>query len=482
MNQPSTNQLLQLALQNHDAGRIPDAERLYRQILAKEPNHPDALHLLGVLGAQIGQTAAAIDLIRRAIAIKPTDAGFHNDLGNCLRNMKQLDQAVDAYGQAIRLKPDYMLALNNLGNALCDQGKLDEGIAAYRQALKLQRDFAGLYNNLGKALRDKHQLDESLAIFRQGLQLKPDYAELHHNFSLVLLLKGDYAQGWPEHEWRLRTRTSTSPRREFPQPKWDGSDLNGRTILLHSEQGLGDSIQFARYAPLVASRGGKVIMQCQSPLCRLFHNLAGVTHVIANSNTPPDFDVHCPMLSLPCLFNTTVDAIPASIPYLQADGDLTRQWTQRLSSCAKTKIGLVWAGAAGHATDHLRSISPALFAPLAKVPGVELHSLQKGAAPTQLAALPPEMHLIDHTAQLDDFADTAALMANLDLIISVDTAVAHLAGALGKRAWLLLQYTPDWRWLLDRDDSPWYPTVRLFRQKFAGNWAEVIERVVGALR
>ncbi len=481
MMQGSIDQAMQLAIQNHQAGRLAEAEKIYRQVLAEQPNRPDALHLLGVIAAQIGQTEAAIDLVQRAIAVNPAVAEYHNDLGNALRDKRQLDEAAAAFRQALRLKPDYVVAQNNLGNVLSDQGLLDEGIALYRRALRLKPDYAGAYNNLGKALRDKGLFDEAIAALRHALRLKPDYAEAHHNLSLILLLKGDFAEGWPEHEWRLRLKSVSPTRGEFVQPRWDGSALDGRKICLHPEQGIGDTIQFVRYVPVVANRGGKVILQCQPALCRLFASLAGIENVVGAGEPPPDCDVHCPLLSLPLVFGTRMETIPAAIPYLKADGELSRHWAGRLADSAGKKTGIVWAGSAGYANDRGRSLDLSLLGPLANVQGVRLYSLQKGQAARQLSYPPRGMELADHTAQLNDFADTAALIANLDLVISVDTAVAHLAGALGKLVWVLLPYSPDWRWLLDREDSPWYPTMRLFRQKSLGNWTEVIERVAQAL-
>jgi Flp pilus assembly protein TadD len=473
-------QNLNLAIQQHQAGQLAEAEKIYRQILTQQPNHADALHLLGVIAAQVGKPTTAIELIRRSVAIEPSVAQFHSDLGNAFRDAKQLDQAVTAYRHAIQLKPDYFIARNNLGNVLCDQGMLDDGIAAYRDALRYQPDFAGAYANLGKALRDKRQIDESIAALRKAIQLQPDYAEARHNLALSLLLKGDFANGWVEHEWRSRLKTS--PRRDFAQPRWDGSALNGRTILLHAEQGIGDSIHFARYVPMVNERGGRVVLQCQRELCRLLAGLAGIENVIGPDDADPKCDVHFPLLSLPLIFETRLNSIPASIPYLTADADLSAQWAARIAGSTAKKVGIVWAGAAGFSNDRNRSLPLASLAPLAKVADVNLYSLQKGAAAAQASAPPAGMKLIDHTALLNDFADTAALIAELDLVISVDTAVAHLAGAMGKPVWLLLPYAPDWRWRLERDDSPWYPTMRLFRQKAAGNWQETTERTANALK
>jgi Flp pilus assembly protein TadD len=479
MSQGSIEQAMQLAIQNHQAGRLAEAEKIYRQVLTRQPGNPNALHLLGVIAAQLRQSDAAIDLIRRAITINPGAADYHNNLANALRDKGLLDEAAAAYRQAIRLKPNYVVAYNNLGNALCDLGQLDEGITVYHHALGLEPGHAGVHNNLGKALRDKGLVDKAVAALCEAIRLKPDYAEAHHNLSLVLLLKGDFVQGWPEHEWRWRLKSVDPRRHEFVQPQWDGTDLNGRTILLHPEQGMGDTIQFVRYVPMVANRGGKVVLQCQEQLLRLMQGLPGVEQLISIDLPPPPFDVHCPLMSLPLAFGTRMETIPAASRYLNIDGDLSRQWAARVANSTGLKVGIVWAGRAGYANDRNRSLPLSLLGPLGKVAGLTFFSLQKGEAAKQ--ASPRGMELIDHTAELNDFTDTAALIANLDLVIAVDTAVAHLAGAMGKPVWVLLAYAPDWRWLLHRHDSPWYPTMRLFRQRSLGDWAEVVERVALAL-
>jgi Flp pilus assembly protein TadD len=481
-NQEKIAEEINRGIGHHQAGRLGEAEKIYREILSREPNQPEALHLLGVVGAQMGHAAEAVEIIRQAIAIRPTVPAYHNDLGNALRDLKRMVEAEAAYREAVRLKPDFLLAIVNLGNALCDLGKVDEGIAAYRGAITLRPDFAGAHANLGRALRDKALYDESIASLREAIRLKPDYAEAHHNLALVLLLKGDFATGWAEHEWRLKLRKFPGGLREFSRPQWDGAHLNGRRILLHAEQGFGDSIQFVRYAPMVAERGARVIVQCQEALCRLFHGVRGVEHVVGQKEGLPDFDLHCPLLSLPKMFATTMATIPATAPYLTAESELAAQWAARLGASSEKRIGLVWAGSAGYANDRNRSVPLAAFRPLFKIPGVKFYNLQKGEAAAQIAAQPANLELVDHAEALIDFTDTAALIANLDLVISVDTAVAHLAGAMGKPVWLLLPFSPDWRWLLERNDSPWYPTIRLFRQNTQGDWGDVIARVADALR
>jgi tetratricopeptide (TPR) repeat protein len=540
---------LEEAVSHHQAGRLAEAERFYRQVLSGKPNHPDALHLLGMIAIQTGRLDMAIELLRRAVAtnpgiaefqnslgnalndkglfdeaiaafrqairIKPAYAEAHNNLGISLRAKGLLDEAIAAYRQAIRVEPGYAKAHNNLGNALRNKGLLDEAAAAYRQALRLTPAFAEAHRNLGNALYDMGQIDECINAYHRALQLKPDlvearnslgtalrrkglldeaiaayhdafrmnpeYVGAHENLAHVLLLKGDFVQGWSEYEWRWKREAIASQRHKFVQPRWDGQDLNGRRILLYSEQGLGDTIQFVRYAPMVSARGGKVVLECQAELRGLMRGVVGIEQMVSVGEPLPDFDVHCPLMSLPLAFNTRMETIPAAIPYLHADEKLSRQWAARLAEPDRPKVGIAWAGSAQHINDRNRSLSLSLLGPLAKVGDIRFYSLQKGAGAAEASTPPEGMKLIDHTAELTDFADTAALMANLDLVISADTAVVHLAGALGKPVWVLLPCAPDWRWLLEREDSPWYPTIRLFRQRTPGKWSEVVDRVAQAL-
>ena len=301
------------------------------------------------------------------------------------------------------------------------------------------------------------------------------------SLALALLLQGRFAEGWEAYESRRQIRRiARDP--GFVQPFWDGSPLGGRRILLTSEQGFGDTIQFVRYAPLVAARGGRVLLQCKPELKRLLAGQCGIEQVVTPGDATPAFDVWCLLMSLPHLLGTTLQTIPAQVPYLTPDPHLIDKWGKRTAhEPAGLKVGLVWAGGAHNKNDRVRSLSLGALAPLAQVPGVRFYSLQKGAASDQARTPPAGMEMTDWTPELADFADTAALVANLDLVISVDTAVAHLAGAIGKPVWVLLPLSPDFRWLLNRDDSPWYPTVRLFRQPTRGDWASVIERVRRAL-
>ncbi|MGA2442349.1 MAG: tetratricopeptide repeat-containing glycosyltransferase family protein [Tepidisphaeraceae bacterium] len=467
---------------HHQAGRLVEAEKIYRQILARQPNHADALNLLGVLAVQVGQSQLAVELIRRATAICSTNAFYHGNLGNALTELGQLDQAIASYRQAVWLLPESADVHYNLGIALQRKGQLDEAIAAYRQAVRINPDYAEAHYNLGIAFKDQRRIDEAIASYRQVIRLKPDDARTHNNLALALLTRGDFQQGWEEHEWRWKCKDFPSPARNFAQPQWDGCPLENRTILLHAEQGVGDAIQFIRYVPLVARRGGRIIIECDTELQRLFRTMAVTYQIVPPSQPPPPFDFHCPLLSLPRVFGTNLANIPKDVPYLHADAEDVGRWQHRLAEHSPlVKVGLGWAGSPAHKNDRNRSMKLATLAPLGQLPGVRFFSLQKGAAAAEAKTSPPGMKLVDWTEELKDFADTATLISNLDLVIAVDTAVAHLAGAMDKPVWTLLPFASDWRWLLERQDSPWYPTMRLFRQPSRGDWDSVIARVGEAL-
>jgi hypothetical protein len=355
---------------------------------------------------------------------------------------------------------------------------LDQAIACHRTALQLNPNLLEAHSNLGNALVDQGLLDQAIKAYRSALALKPYHPEVRSNLAMCLLLQGDYPAGWREYEWRW----SFGDNPDVSKPLWDGGDLAGRTILLRAEQGLGDTIQFIRYLPLVTSRGGRVIVECQPELIRLLKQLPFASDWIPIGESLPSYDVWRPLLSLPFVFATTTENIPQQIPPLVAPSDRVEDFRKALSSCSPgMKIGLAWAGRSGHKNDRNRSISLSLLADLARIPNAHFVSLQKGPSAAQASGLESAIKLIDLTDQLRDFADTAALIDHLDLVISVDTSVAHLAGAMGKPVWLLLPFAPDWRWMTGRGDSPWYPTMRLFRQLSIGDWAAVIQQMAEQL-
>ncbi|HEY2584487.1 MAG TPA: tetratricopeptide repeat protein, partial [Tepidisphaeraceae bacterium] len=430
-----------------------------------------------------GRPAEAMARYRQAIALKPDLVPAHNNLGNLLRESGRIDEAIAAFRKALEHRPDYVEAQNNLASALLETGQPEASLQHYQRAIAARPDVPELYNNLGKAHRAAGDVPAAIAAHEKALALKPDDADAHWNLSLMLLLSGQFERGWNEYEWRWAVPEFRSPRPDFRQPQWVGQPLQGKRILLHAEQGFGDTIQFCRYAPLVAQQGGRVILECPPELHRLLQILPGVEQLIAAGEPLPEFDFHSPLLSLPRIFRTRIETVPNFVAYLQADAAQAARWQHRLPlPTDQLRVGLVWAGSAANPNDRNRSITLDALAPLLRVPDVRFYSLQtgRGADPARDAA--GEFKSIVGTDGFEDFADTASLIANLDLVISVDTAVAHLAGAMAVPVWALLPFGPDWRWLLDRQDSPWYPTMRLFRQPRRGNWQSVVQSVASELQ
>jgi lipoprotein NlpI len=422
---------------------------------------------------------------RQAVALRPDDPEALLDLGRAVKAGGKLDEAEACYRRAIALKPDHPVAHNNLGNVLRALGRLEEATVSLRTAIHLRPDYAEAHSNLGIVSQRLRLLDEAAACYRRAIALRPDLAEAHTNLAMTLLSRGDLAEGWQEYEWRWQLPSMAAARRSFAQPQWRGEAAEGRTLLVHAEQGFGDTLQFCRYAPLAAARGLRVVMEVQPSLVRLLGSLAGVDHVIAYGDTLPAFDLHCPMLSMPLALGTTLGTIPGIAGYLRADAAQAAAWGARLAGEeGGPRVGVVWSGQPSHrmplgaTLDDRRSIEPGRLARLFSVPGVRFFSLQKDGP-----AAPAEFPLTDAMAEMHDFADTAALVANLDLVVAVDTAVAHLAGALGKPVWLLDRFDPCWRWLAGRDDSPWYPaTLRFYRQRRPGDWDQVVADVARDLR
>jgi cytochrome c-type biogenesis protein CcmH/NrfG len=421
----------------------------------------------------------AVAAFQTIIRLKPDTPGALNNLGIALQGTGRLDEAIASFRQAIRLKPDLAEAHNNLGNAVEDKGQLDEAIASFRQAIRLKPDLADAHNNLGNALTDKGRLEEAVPAYGQAIALNPDLSAAHTNLGLALLARGDFRRGLQEYEWRWKCKDFPFSGRNFAQPQWDGCPLEGRTLVLHAEQGFGDALQFIRYLPLVQQRGGRIVIECPAGLQRLFQTtMAGRCQIVVRGQPLPPFDLHCPILSLPLAFKTTMESIPAEVPYLFADAELVESWRQKLGvSAAGLKVALAWAGNPKVKGDRTRSMSLDRLAPLWEVGGATFYSLQKGAAAVRADQPPAGQPLVNLAPELHDFADTAAVMGLMDLVITTDTSVAHLAGALGRPVWVMLRFMPDWRWFLDRDDSPWYPTMRLFRQTTPGDWLDVVQRV-----
>jgi tetratricopeptide (TPR) repeat protein len=466
-----------------DQGREVEAAEKYRQAIRLRPTMADAHYNLGTVLQQLGQLRPAAAAYQEAIRLRPDLELAHNNLGNIYKLEGDLARAIECYERAIQLHPDQVEAFNNLGSVLQQQGQLDETIACYHRALKSKPDSAEAYSNLGTALQEQGKPARALACYQTSLRLQPDFAEAHYNLSLLLLSQQKLAAGWPEFAWRQKCKNY--PRRAFAQPMWDGSPLRGRTLLVHAEQGFGDTLHFIRYLSHLRQQSGTIVFEVQPALVPLLRQ-SGFHEVIGNGTPLPRFDLHVPVLDLPRLFGTTLETIPTGVPYLAADPTLVEHWRGIHAQQQGLKVGLAWQGNRAYAFDRNRSIPLKEFAPLAGVDGLALVSLQKGEGSKQLAGLAERLRIHDLGPQLDEqsgpFMDTAAVMKNLDLVITSDTVTAHLAGALGVRTWVALSAVPEWRWFLDREDSPWYPTMRLFRQRSPGNWPEVFDRMASELK
>jgi Flp pilus assembly protein TadD len=470
------SQALKLAAQSVAQGKPDEAVRICRNLLAKFPNDARIHYALGVALGHIGQIDPAIDRLRQAIRLKPDLFEAHTNLGVLLGRRGNPDESMAAFIEAIRLRPDVAELQMNLSNALRENWRFEQAIAAAQKAIALKPSLPEAQLCLGAAMACVGRFDRAIDAYRCAIRLRPDFPAAHLNLALAELVTGNFERGWPEYEWR-RQCPSALPPRKFAQAPWKGHPLDGKTILLHAEQGFGDAIHFIRYAPLVAGRGGKIVLECQPALVRLFGNFPGVGQIVTTGQPLPAFDYQCPLPSLPGVFGTTMATIPATIPYLAADAEAADAWRKRMEPAGEfLRVGLAWAGSPDNRNDRNRSIPLEKFAPLSAVDGVRFHSLQTAPPPAAGGIV-----LSDWSAMLTDFAETAALIENLDLVISVDTGVAHLAGAMGKPVWLLVPFPPDWRWLLDRADSPWYPTIRLFRQETPGDWDGVIRRVAAEL-
>jgi tetratricopeptide (TPR) repeat protein len=467
-----------------EQNRLEEAVASYQYGLELQPNDPKVHNNLGTALLELGKTDEAVASFRQAVQLQPDYGRAYSNLGNAYREQGRLEDAVACCQQALRLEPDSAEAHNTLGAALLNQGKVNEALASFQPAVHLKPGYASAYHNLGAALLEQGRAEEALANFRQAVRHKPDYANAHMSLGMVLLYLGHFAEGWAEYEWRWRTKEFAP--RPFPQRRWDGGRLDGKMILLHAEQGLGDSLHFIRYAALVKERGATVVVECQPPLLRFLARCPGVDRLVAAGTPLPPFDVHAPLLSLPLVCGTTLETVPADVPYVFADPDLERRWRDELRALPGFKVGITWQGNPQHKKDRQRSLPLDQFAPLARVPGVTLVSLQKGPGTEQFREAADRLAVTDLGNRLDEaagpFMDTAAAMRNLDLVITSDTAVAHLAGALGVPVWVALPFAPDWRWLADRADSPWYPTMRLFRQERPGDWQGVFARLAEALR
>ncbi len=495
-------------------GRLMEAEAVCRQLLGAHPDLPAAVHLLGVIAHQNGKLGEAIEHVqratrlapqvalfhanlaemlrlagrpkfaakeaRRALAIEPGSAAGWSNLGVALYELKDYEEAARAHRQAITAAPHFAQTHNNLGNALHALKRYDEAIAAYRRALALDPNFADAWANLGTTLHHSGNFDDGALALRRAVALSPQHANARTGLGILLLMRGDFAEGFDEYEWRLRSSERKGPR--FPEKPWQGEKLLGKHIYVQAEQGFGDTLQFARYLPLLAARGASVTVRVHQQLLTLLRaSLPGIT-VLGDRGDPAPYQYDAVLLSLPRLFKTRLEIIPAQVPYLRAPPEAVQRLASRIEPMRGLKIGVVWAGNADHVNDHRRSLDLKLLEPLFALPGVSFASLQVGPRAGDFKKPQDGNHaLIDLSAALGDFAESAAAVSALDLIITADTSIAHLAGALAKPIWVLLPWVTDWRWMRKREDSPWYPTMRLFRQRRDEPWSVVIARVAKEL-
>jgi tetratricopeptide (TPR) repeat protein len=465
-------------------GRLDEAVASYGRAVACDPNRAAAHYALGGALRRLDRPKAAAESFARAAALAPGDAEAHRGLGSALRALDRPEEAVVSYRRAIAIKGDDAEAHNGLGNAFTEQGRLDEAVASYARALAIKADYPEAHSNLGATLQEQGRLDEAMASFARAVALRPDYAQAHWNAALLDLLRGDFENGWAGYEWRKRKDKPTAAR-SFDRPLWLGAeDVSGKAVFLHCEQGLGDTLQFVRYAALVRDLGAEVTVAVQRPLLPILRNSMPGLQFIAEDHVPAHFDHHAPLLSLPFAFRTLLDSVPAQVPYLLADLERTDKWAGWLGTQG-FKIGICWQGTAGRA-DRGRSFPISQLAGIGDVPGVRLISLHKGAGEEQLQRLPEGMRVElpgpDFDPEGAAFLDSAAVMKLCDLIITCDTSIAHLAGALGVPVWVMLKRIPDWRWLLDRSSSPWYPTMRLFRQERPGDWSSAFSELAASLQ
>jgi tetratricopeptide (TPR) repeat protein len=548
MSNVSIQQAVQIALQHHAAGRLREAETIYRQVLEKDPNNFSSLHLLGVIAHQAGRNEMAVELIQNAVAVNPLYAEAYNDLGvifaamqkpfeaaaafqkalqirplyaeakkaledlcrkvpallqskqveqfvrgpgadECLKQSAELlkanrnEEALELAQRAVRSAPAQVKAQEHLAAVLRRMDRLEEAVAAQEELLLIQADNAEGWNQLCVDCRRARKLERSIVAGREAVKLKPDFHEAHCNLGKALLQAGLWPEGWAELEHRRLTAPYLAQNPEIAGRRWDGAELRGRTILLHTDGCDLDSMHFIRYTHLVAERQGRVVVMCPSSLTSLFKTAPWVQRVYPNGAKLPPYDFHLPLGSLPHVLQTTLEKVPSAIPYLICDRGRVDKWKDKLRPVAgKLKVGVRWAGSAACTEDRRRSLPLKLFAPLMKVSDVAMLSLQKGGDPKWSSEVPPELQGLGRMPDFKTWADTAALISQLDLVISVDTAVAHLAGAMGRTVWLMLPWESDWRWMNDGDESPWYPTMQIFRQEKPGDWDTLVKQVVHGVK
>ena len=496
-------------------GQIGEAQRLLSAAVKANPRAAGTWCNLGQALHALKRAPEALDCLDKARALAPDDLNILNQHANVLITLARPEEALAEFQQVLARAPNHIEArLNsglaramlgfqqqalvdfdaalqfapghpgvhyNRGVALIKLGRYAEAVEANGRALDIAPDYANAWLNRGKALMQLNCSDEAITNFAESLELRKDFSDAHFNTALALLTRGDYARGFAEYEWRWR-RTGMPAQKSRGKPLWLGEyPLARKTVLLHAEQGLGDTIQFARYAPLIAASGAKVVLEVQRELQALMRRLDGVSAVIARGEASPPFDVHCPLGSLPLALHTEPATVPAQTPYLSVDEARLTKWSARLEARPRPRIAIVWAGNPSHDNDRNRSIAFARLAPLFAAPASFI-GIQRDVRPEDAAPLAAESRVTQIGAELEDFSDTAAVLALCDLVIAVDTAAAHLAGAMGRPVWVLVPFAPDWRWTREGETTPWYPTARLFRQTALGDWDGVIAQVAGELK
>ncbi len=460
--------------------KFEEATASYRRALELDPANVDARYNLGNVLAKLERLPQAMEEYRKVIAVRPHHFDAHNNLGVVLASLGRHREAEEFHRAALAVRPESADAQYNLGIALQALGRREEAANAYRRALEIDPGHNETPINLGFILEKLGRYQEAIGAYRMVLPTNADFPKARYNEALVRLQLGQFAEGWDLHEWRWRGGVEALKPRGLVQPQWDGGDIANRTILLHAEGGMGDTIQFCRYVEMVAARGARVVLEVQRPLMPLLTGLDGAWRVIGRGDPLPPFDLHCPLLSLPRLFDTRLETIPSRSPYLVADPARMAKWRERVVGPGP-HIGFAWSGNPAQQNDSNRSAPFSAFTSLLRNRSASWYLIQPAPHGVDEDALAATPGLSDYRTQLTDFAETAALIGLLDLVITVDTSVAHLAGALGKPTWVVLTFAPDWRWLLDREDCPWYPTMRLFRQSKPGDWAGAMAVVEAAL-
>ncbi len=467
----------QRAVALRDLGRLHEALTGFDRAIELDPEFSAAYNERGKTRLDLDQTGAALADFVQSIALDPDNADAPYNLGGACHRARRFEEAVASYTRALELNPGLAAAYNNRGRALRALARPADALSDYDRAIALDPQCAEAHNNRGVALQALRRLDDSLASYQRAVALKPDLADATWNMALLNLLRGNFETGWTLYE----SRRSLQTQRTFAQPQWRGeTPIQGRTLLIHAEQGLGDTIQFCRYVPLLTQRQCRVVLDVPAKLTSLLSTLEAPFQLVAQGGALPPFDLHCPMLSLPLAFRTRLETIPSVTPYLFADVHKSAAIHRALGAKTVPRVGLVWSGGAAHEEDHNRSIRLAQLQDLMDLP-IEFHSLHREYRDVDLALLQGSSRIHDHRHELADFSDTAALISAMDVVVSVDTAVAHLCGALAKPVWMLLSYSADFRWLLDRPDSPWYPTAILFRQRAPGDWSGAIREVLDRL-